>query len=332
MRDGPTNWIDDTSDEAPGTRRRPALLLVAASVPWLVVVALLALPGRLGGVNGAAPHDPGVSLRDAGSDDAPADAGSGDTPSDTTPAGPSPTDSGSEAGAATPPPHQPQAPTETSPARPPDTSETPLALTEHRGRWRTEAGPEEAAALAVAVARAWLTGLSPPLHVDGVSPEADDRYAEHVVVEAVEQPGPEAAVVTLLAVVLEGDDLSARVRRLAVPIAWEQGSPRPAGQPWWLPGPTLDPLVPDTEPVDDPDEYLAVLDALAAAGLEDAEVHHLGATSGWPVVAEVTATTGGGDRIAGPVWLRRHLDGYVVAGTAAASSEAQPGGGMEPDP
>jgi hypothetical protein len=177
----------------------------------------------------------------------------------------------------------------------------------------------DAAAVAVPVARAWASGAGATLAIDGLEPTGEPVYVEHLAVEAVDLPAPDAAVVTLLAVVLEVRDGTygpAHVRRLAVPVQVDGGGARPAGEPWWLPAPDLRPVRPATgAPIEDPDLLLEAAEALAAAGYADIDLTSLAASDGWALLATVRATAPG---VATPddhvVWLRRHLDELVVAG------------------
>lgn len=307
------DWLDEDHDR-PRSRRRTGLAVLAA-VPWLVVAGLLvvpqlttdrATPPEHGDATPADPHDDGAPEtadarpRQDADDDADDDPDPGGVPRDDTArtdpdeTAPTPEDPSTSPGAAA-------------------TDDPVLALEELRGRWRVEPGVEEAASLAVMVARAALTGLDPPLVIDGVTPASEDSYAEHLTVEAVEHTAGSAVTVTILALVLEDDEqLTARIRRVAVPVAMDGDGPRPAGSPWELPPPDLDPLEPDLEPVDDADLQLAAAEALADAGLEDVEVARLATADGWPVVAHIRDPDRDADAT---VWLRRHLDGFVVAGT-----------------
>jgi hypothetical protein len=295
------DWLeDDGRNGSAPSAGRPRALLVLAALPWLVVIALIVRPGSasvsVGGRDGSSDLAAGSALEhpDGFVEESPA----------------------SDPGAASEP-----VPLVASASDDPG-----LELTEIRGRWRVAPGPEEATALAVVVARAWLTGLEPRLEVEGIEPAPGELYAEHLVVEAVEQASPEAAVVTLLAIVLDGgDDLRTAVRRLAVPIAFERDGPRPAGPPWWLPGPQLEPLDPERMPLETPEDLLAASQAIQAAGFDDVQLHGVWRTSGWPVIAEVTGTAPDGSRLDGPVWLRRHLDGFVVAGTPMSRSSGRVG-------
>jgi hypothetical protein len=192
---------------------------------------------------------------------------------------------------------------------------TGLRLTEVRGGWRLEDGLETAAAVGVLVGRAWAAAAAPA----GVTPA--------VVLEAVEAPGPEAAVVTLLVAGVAGvagvtGVADARVVRLAVPVLTGPEGVRPAGAPWVLPGPDLDPLPPLGRPLTDPALIAAARAALDRVGLDGASLSALEGTDGWPVL---TRTADGG---AGP-WLRWHLDRFVVTGLplrSAAGRETGTGG------
>lgn len=196
---------------------------------------------------------------------------------------------------------------------------------------RTAPDEREATAAAVVVARAWLTGVGPALDLAGARPEPA-RYAEHLVVEAIDHPAPGAVVVTVLAVLLhaEGDRYdAAEVRRLAVPLWFDADGARPAGAPWALPAPTFPGAPPATEPVADPDVALLAADALDAAGYAVDEVVSIGRTDGWPLVATVVARAPGRSQPdTHVVWLRRHLGRLVVAGTrptpAPTSTEVSP--------
>jgi hypothetical protein len=305
MRDDLPDWLDDDQEDPPPRRRRTALL-VLAGLPWLVVLSALVSP-RL------APAPPGGDVPDAGSAvDAP--TGDHDGHGDAPPPGagrvdvPASTDPGAGPG--------------TSPAEGTGPAEPGWWLPEHRGNRRPGPGDGVTASVAVAVARAWLTGLPPRLEVRGITPAGDQGYVEHLAVEAIERPDAGAAVVTLLAVVLEvGEEQTADVRRLAVPLVEEAGGPRPGGSPWWLPAPDLAAVPVDGEPVDDPALLAAATAAIHGAGLGHLEVVALERTSRWPWIARVrgdgsVAPDGEAEGRAadGAVWLRRHRDGFAVAG------------------
>lgn len=300
-------WIDHPDGTGRVRRARP-LLLIAASLPWLLVAGLLLLPGR-----GTPGQDrPAVDQDRATLESLDPDPGAPD-PGAPAPVSRDPDDGDPDDGATRPSgtPPTTSAPPDGGPGRSPD-----LEVTERRGRWRVEPGIEEAAALAVVVARAWLTGLEPVLAVDGVAPAEPDGYAEHLVVEAVEQPGTDAAVVTVVGIVLGGDDLEARVRRVAVPVSLRSDGPRIAGRPWELPAPSLEIDEPERRRIDDPDERLAASEALLAAGIGEHALVALHDTPGWPVIAEVQVD---GSASTSSVWLRRHLDGFVVSGTTVSA-------------
>jgi hypothetical protein len=314
------DWDDDPEHDRP-QRRRSRLLLLLAAAPWLVVLWLLGAPA------GPAPEaDPGTFP-----DGAPADV---DDPDEGAPDAGAPVEPAAPDASAVPGRGPVAAPADQPADRPADPNGLPtldpgpaddVLLLEQRGRWRVEAGAEEAAALAVVVARAWLTDHEPHLAIADVQPPGVGRYAEHLVVEAVEATAPELTVVTLLAVLLDGhDELTTTVRRLAVPIALGVLGARPAGSPWWLPGPTLSPTPPETQPIEDVDALLAAAAALEAVGYEEVTVGGLEDLGGTAVIAAVTARTPEGESIEGPVVLRHHVDRYVVAGDVLARAEPTP--------
>ena len=334
---------DEATTRAPRPRRR--LLTVLAAVPWLLVAAILTLP--LGGDpvpddDGLAaqvdpltpPHDgtPGPGITDGPEvADTPAEAGLGAVDQE----GPVGTDSG-DADSAAPDSgatggrgtdsndHRATGVGATDTGR----ADTPvLALEELRGRWRVAPGEEELAALAVVLARAHLTGIGPGLEVEGAEPPAES-YAEHLVVEAVEHPSPSTAVVTVLAVLLVDPSTGpsrVELRRLAVPLTRTEDLPATGGPPWELPPPSLPPpAAVELEPVEDPSLVAAADTALAVAGLGEQRTTALATAPGWPLVA-TTIDDQGEER---SLWLRRHLEGLVVAGStlagAPSTEEAQP--------
>jgi len=205
------------------------------------------------------------------------------------------------------------------------TDDPVLEITELRGDWRL--GPEvgDLGAVAMLVARAWLGGAGPVLSVDGLEP-LTGTYLEQVAVETVERPGPGVAVVSLSAVVLEaqGEGFVARARRLAVPLAVGDVRVRPAGQPWWLPGHDLTPTTLETTPVDEEPEMLAAAQAVSDAGYQEVELVALERSGTGPWIAWVESITPEGLEVSGPVWLRRHLDGFVVVGTPPQPRPAAP--------
>lgn len=182
------------------------------------------------------------------------------------------------------------------------------------------AGPSasELAAVAVVIARAHLSGAGPRLAVAGAEP-APDRYVEHATVESVTHPGPGAAVVTVLAVVLtvaDGAYADVALTRVAVPLTLDGTRVAPAGPVWMLPPPDLAPEPLTTgDPIEDPVVLTEAGAALVRAGFTDTAVDELVATASWPLIATVDAVAPG-DVVARrhEVWLRSHLGDLVVAG------------------
>lgn len=171
-----------------------------------------------------------------------------------------------------------------------------LRLVELRGGWRTGEDLGTAAAVALLAGAAHLATAAPR----GPAPR--------LAVEAVEQPGPDAAVVTLLVAPPGGGaDDAGTTARLAVPVALGPGGVRVAGSPWSLPGPALTPDPPAGRPVRDEDLVAAARDALDRAGLDGTALTGLEATDGWPFLTRLA------DGADGP-WLRWHLDRFVVTG------------------
>lgn len=282
--------------ERSGADTRRWVFLLAAGVPWIAVAAFLLMGGGDPSPDAGAPAD------------APASGG-----------GTEPSPEATQEAVAGAPPAGPAAPDGG-----PRVVSTGARAAMDRG---------EIAAAAMPVARAWITGIGPRVEVVGLDPPAD-RFADHLVVEAVDLPAPGAAVVTLLAVMLraDGEDYhAAEVRRMAVPLRIDGARVAPAGAPWWLEGPdlTVAPL-PAGEPVDDTDLLVEAGAALSAAGYREVEVTELATTGTWPLVATVTAAAPGETaRATHTVWLRRHLDRLVVAGTRPPPTPAagtEPGG------
>jgi hypothetical protein len=291
-------WLDVEDDTpVPPPRRRRWLLPLLAAVPW-VLIAVLLVPRAPSGVASDATQATG-------------DEGRNGTPS-----------------AEDPPPADAAAPSAAPDALPDDADGGSVwAISEHRGAWRVVPGDGTTAAIAVVAARSWLTGVAPMLEVPGLPTPAEPTYLEHLAVEAIERPAPGAAVVTLVAVLLERgaeDEHEVRVERLAVPILEVDDVPAPAGAPWWLPPPDLTVRELDHAPLDDPDLQLAALEALDAAGLPPVELLGLERTSGWPVVAHVRTEDPTGAAWEGSVWLRRHLGGFALAGLPVPSSPPHP--------
>lgn len=291
---GLDDWDVPVPGSGSGSRR---WLLVAAALPWVVVVAVLVTGERV-----AAPA--AVSSGDATS------AATGAPSPVTAPVG---TTSPAETAA-------PPAPDATSDHLAPvalDGTTGPTALGAARG-------------LALVVARSWLSTRPAGPAVDGLTPAAgaDIHYVEHLVVESIDHPAPGALVVALRAVVLpvEGDRYgTAEQLLLAVPIELGADGARPAGTPWRLPLDTPALNEPATSPIDDPDLQLAAVDAVVAAGYRDVDLSALSRTSGWAWVADVTARAPGeDDRGAHRIWLRSDVGRLVVAGTSAPPRAAPP--------
>jgi hypothetical protein len=191
----------------------------------------------------------------------------------------------------------------------------------------TPSAVELAGAVAVVVARAHLGTVGPAPALPGIEPGPPGRYVEHLVVERVDMPSTGAAVVTVLAVLLTASDDrydGVEVARLAVPVVFDGDRAAPAGQPWALPAPDLAIAGLDVVPDERPDLTDAVHAALTAAGFTQVDDLRVAIGDGWPVVAEFTGTGPGQTGLTTHVlWLRRHLDGLVVAGTSAAQ-ESRP--------
>lgn len=281
------SWLgDDADDEHHADPRRRRVLLVAATLPWLVLAYLLLRP--------AVPAPPPAPLA--------ADPSGGTSPS--------PTDDVS-AGPSTAPTEEPAAGTATAPV-------TSRVI---ESRARGVPGRSEAGALAVLAARAWLTG-APRGDIGDLPPGPpdvpEDAYLEHVAVEAVDWPAPGALVVTLVAVLLRsegGEYRDVQLERLAVPVALERDGPSLGGRPWWLEAPEPSTAVVEpTDTVDDPDLLAGAAAAVADAGIEG-ELATLERTDGWPLLATVRRD---GDEHR--LWLRAHLDRLVVAGTLPRTS------------
>jgi hypothetical protein len=251
------------------------------------------------------------------------------------------------ASAATPDAPPATDPADDSPVAPPDAappSRTPPGaapgptLTELRGAWRVTAGIEEAAALATVLARRHLERDDDEQR-PGPTGDARPVQVVDVAVEAIERPADDLAVVTVLAVVLDpvgatddaalvptGAHRRGRLVRLAVPLRVDAEGARSAGAPWTLPAPTLRDDPPAGRPLEDPAARAAARAALDAAGLGGAELVRLERTGSWPVLAHLTTSDGATTRSI-VVWLRWHLDRFVVAGMPLDRATAR-----SPDP
>lgn len=305
MHDDPV-WFDDPEDaSAPRRGSRRAVVLAIAAIPWVLVAALVLLPDRTVDPAGGTPTPAAVA-------DPSAEAGN-------------PAVQSSDPAPITPPP-----PTEDRVGANVDADvDTGIRPPEgDAGATQPDIGPklstrDSLAAVATVVARAWLTGVSPHLDVPGLTPTDPSSYAEHVVVEAIDQHDPHLAVVTVLAVLLreEAEGLRVDTRRVAVPLAITDGRVHPADEPWWLPSPDLRSGDLPSEPQTDPAWFEAAVTGLEDVGLEDVEVTALERTDRWPWRAHVAARTADGQSIDGPVWLRWNGQGFEVAGYVPTATE-----------
>ncbi len=273
--------FEDLDDEPPARRRRPALPFLVA-LPWLVLVAVLVLP-RL-----AASEPPSTSPHDA-APTIPVDA------------------QGDEA-------------LELRSDEPASTAPAETAREVGPARSATIPGDDlRHGALAIALARAWLSGMGPPLHVGGIQPP-EARYAEHLTVEAIERTSDDTAVVTVLATVFEGpDELEIGLQRVAVPLLIDGDGAHPAGAPWQLASPRPVSRPPEaTRTLTDPEDLLAAADALRAEGYLEAEVLQLSETDRWPVLVHFALPDEVGARTA---WLQRTDETYVVVGARGTEND-----------
>lgn len=283
----PPPWETFDEPARPGRGRR---LMLLAAIPWALVALLM-----LRTVTGEVPPAPAA-------------------PGSVVPS------TGAQRPVPTPAPRP-------SAAASPDPASEPVAL---RFGARVAPGPGDAAAVAVVVARTWLgtVGPEPPVEVgddevaDGDHPPV---YAEHLAVEAVDLPTPDAAVVTVVAVVLDAVDgsyTSARIVRLGVPVTLDRSGAHPAGDPWWLPAPDLATHPIPFHAVEDPDLLTRAAAALGSAGYRDVSVHELATSPTWPLRVTATAVAPGSDAPDDHVvWLRDHLGELVVAGVLPGTQE-----------
>lgn len=172
-----------------------------------------------------------------------------------------------------------------------DAGTVDVLVEEIRGDWRVEAGAEEAAALAAVAAHAWARQR-----------DVTGPGAIVVGVEAVERPGTQHAVATVLVGV---DD---EVHRLAFPLRFGDAGPVIAGDPWRLPAPDLAPEPIESTAIGDEVLLAAARRALDAVGIPGDRLSGLEVTDGWPFVARLD------DETTGDPWLRWHVDRFVVAG------------------
>lgn len=186
---------------------------------------------------------------------------------------------------------------------------------------------DEAAGVAAVVARAWLNGLGPGIPVAGIEP-VTDAYVAQLHVTRVERAGSDAVVVTMLAVLLEkssGHLTTASVGRLAVPVRVAGTGPAPAGPPWWLAPPSLEPHPPDTRRVRAPELQVDAGAALAAAGYRSVRVRGLRRAGRGLYVVTARAIAPGRPRTARHVvWLLDHGGRLIVAGTGPPAGSRVP--------
>jgi len=175
-----------------------------------------------------------------------------------------------------------------------------LLLREVRGGWRVEPGVEEAAALALIVGHAWRSDHAASEDDMG---EGDSRRL--VIVEAIEQPGQGAAVITLLIAPL-GVRLGAPLHRVAIPVVIDADGASLGGTPWELPRPAHDQRPLAGVPVEDPELVASARRALDAVSHDGGSLIALEATAGWPFIARTSSGA--------QVWLRWHVDRFVVTG------------------
>ncbi len=282
MREDLPSWAEDDLDE-PERRRTPGRpwLLVLAVVPWLVVLGIV-----LTGPSGPpAPASPEVG---AGAVAGGNGAGTPTTPTDGHTSGGTDPDPPAPDREADPPVPDLDADLHAHAAGPPAVT-SPHRAAADAGRTPDHAGDPATVAVALLVARAWLTDVGPRLEFANIRPH-EDTYLEHGTVESVQHVGGHA-VVTISAIVLERDgDVygHARARRLAVPISTGD-PPRPAGEPWWLADTVLEPAEPELTGVDDPDVLLALGESVGSLVPEVDELVEAGRTpDGWWVVQLTT--------------------------------------------
>lgn len=170
-----------------------------------------------------------------------------------------------------------------------------VLVEELRGGWRTQAGLEEAVALAVLAGHRWVATATAP-------GGATSGKGSIVVVEALERPGGPHGVVTLLVV---HEDTT---RRIAVPVGLGVDGPALAGTPWELPFAAPGVAALEARAIGDPTLMMAAREALERVGIPGERLVALEATESWPFIARLDDPAGGHP------WLRWHLDRFVVTG------------------
>lgn len=181
----------------------------------------------------------------------------------------------------------------------------------------------DAGAVAIAVARAWLSDEgAPDLEGPPVTPRRGS-YLEHASVRRIEVIGTDLAVVTVGVLLLERDEGRydrIRAADVLVPLTVTATAAHPAGPPWWGPR-ALDltersPVTHDDEDPTTPDRVAA---ALETAGYRDVAVHRVARTDDGLLQVTVEATTADGDVLDGALWLAETSDGPQVLGSPTSA-------------
>lgn len=293
----PLRWdLLEDENERPRQPRRRWILGVAALAPWIVagavVVRSLSAP---------------VSV-----DVAPSAAGSGSA-------------QGELGGAGSGHAGQSDGQFAATDATPDEMGEGHVTVLEPGGRVVPDVG--DAAALALVAGRHWLGDLGAGLEL-GLGRAGTGAYVEHLAVESFDMPGAGSVVVSLVAVLLDIDEdtyTGARVVRIAVPVLLDGDGARLADDPWWLSPPDLTVADLAWSPIEDPAALLHAAEALTAAGFTEVDVRSLSSSASWPHRVEVSAVApGAASATVHTLWLRRHLDGFVVAGALPRRSHTDP--------
>lgn len=199
-----------------------------------------------------------------------------------------------------------------------DASTGPVA-TGHGGERSPASATTEAAAIddnamllqvAALMVRAELHG---PAEAGGDAP-AEVRYADQAVGIGIERLG-DVAVVTVTALVLEGDDRGwdrSRTARYAIALRSGPSGVDPLGGPWALPTPDAPP---EPEPVDDessPDRVLAALEAAGYRQISDLRLSRPAGLDGVLVAAARAVAPGEDAPDAQQVWIRDGPEAAVL--------------------